>query len=424
MAFLYNNRVMVNMPDGSRVVFSLGKRKHDAERIRSHIDALEDAFKYNTRIPKDTLAWLESAPEKLRRRLLARGLAPKNAEDEALEKPVKRLGELVDEYTATRKGDKTSTLAHMKQPMANLIEKFGKDRDIATITEGDAEDWQRWMKSHKRFSQNTVRRRTASCKLLFKYAVKKRYIASNPFADLKCTVSGNHEKMYYVTREDIDRLNAKLPDDEWRAIVVLARFGGLRCPSEVFALKWADINWEHDRFRVRCVKTEHHNGRGYREVPLFPEVAEALLKLWEIAEEGAEYVIVKHRHHTNINKALCDIMGRCGLTRWPKLFQNMRATRATELRREGVSSDLVNGWIGHTEDVAERHYLTSTDDDFAKAAGRKLSLERSLQVGATTCNTVPVSPSDAMVCVGAQPVETNGPERTRTSDLALIRGAL
>ena len=38
----------------------------------------------------------------------------------------------------------------------------------------------------------------------------------------------------------------------------LARYGGLRCPSEVVALTWADVDWERGRFLVKAPKTAHH----------------------------------------------------------------------------------------------------------------------------------------------------------------------
>jgi hypothetical protein len=58
---------------------------------------------------------------------------------------------------------------------------------------------------------------------------------------------------------------------------------------------------------------------------------------------------------------------RAGLTPWPKLFQNLRATRETELAAEHpihVACD----WIGNSKAVAKKHYLQVTDSDFQKTA--------------------------------------------------------
>ena len=53
-------------------------------------------------------------------------------------------------------------------------------------------------------------------------------------------------------------------------IFALARYGGLRTPSETKSLKWGDVDFERGRIRVPSPKTEHHEGKGSRLIPLFP----------------------------------------------------------------------------------------------------------------------------------------------------------
>ncbi len=51
---------------------------------------------------------------------------------------------------------------------------------------------------------------------------------------------------------------------------------------------------------------------------------------------------------------------------WPKLYQNLRATRATELAGEHPAH-VAAEWIGHSTLVANKHYWQVTDDDSTKA---------------------------------------------------------
>ena len=53
---------------------------------------------------------------------------------------------------------------------------------------------------------------------------------------------------------------------------------------------------------------------------------------------------------------------------WPKLFQNLRSSRQTELT-ETWPAHVVCAWIGNSEVVARDHYLQITDEHFATAAG-------------------------------------------------------
>ena len=63
-----------------------------------------------------------------------------------------------------------------------------------------------------------------------------------------------------MTREETDRILA-VCNPEWAAIVSLARYGGLRCPSEVLSLRWQDINWDTGRIHVTSPKTARSGSR-------------------------------------------------------------------------------------------------------------------------------------------------------------------
>ena len=51
---------------------------------------------------------------------------------------------------------------------------------------------------------------------------------------------------------------------------------------------------------------------------------------------------------------------------WPKLFQNCRSSRETELAEE-YPVQVVCSWIGNSVRVAAKHYLQVTEDHFSKA---------------------------------------------------------
>ena len=152
---------------------------------------------------------------------------------------------------------------------------------------------------------------------------------------------------------------------------MLARYAGLRTPSESFALRWGDINWERGVIHVTCPKLAHHEHFASRLVPLFPELRGPLLDLFGEAESGAEHVIARHRlGSANLRTEFKRIIVRAGLIPWPRLFQNLRASRETELMRE-YDLATVCKWIGNSPAVAARHYATSMDlnADFQRAAG-------------------------------------------------------
>ena len=52
---------------------------------------------------------------------------------------------------------------------------------------------------------------------------------------------------------------------------------------------------------------------------------------------------------------------------WPKLFQNMRASRATELVKD-FPEHVVTAWMGHSKRIAQKHYLQVTEEDYKQAS--------------------------------------------------------
>ncbi len=74
--------------------------------------------------------------------------------------------------------------------------------------------------------------------------------------------------------------------------------------------------------------------------------------------------------YTNANqlyrKNVKAMVEKAGLTIWPKLFQNLRSPRETELA-EQYPVQVVCAWIGNSPAVAAKPYLQVTDEHFSKA---------------------------------------------------------
>jgi hypothetical protein len=79
-------------------------------------------------------------------------------------------------------------------------------------------------------------------------------------------------------------------------------------------------------------------------------------------------IITRYRgDDTNLRTQLQKIIKRAGLTPWPKLWQNLRSTRQTELA-ETYPMHVVCQWIGNSQAVAAKHYLQVTDEHYLQAS--------------------------------------------------------
>src|SRR5262249_18716284 len=187
---------------------------------------------------------------------------------------------------------------------------------------------------------------------------------------------------------------------EWRLIFALSRWGGLRCPSEVLALRWVDVDWERSRFTVRSTKTEHHEGKDRRIVPIFPELMPHLADAFDRAEPGQEFVVTRCRDDgVNLRTQLVRIVERAGLVPWPKLFHNLRASRQTELA-ERYPIHVVCAWLGNSTAIANEHYLQVTEAHYEQAAQipAQSAAERACQGG----TAFPAGNEKAHDCKGLQ----------------------
>ena len=138
-------------------------------------------------------------------------------------------------------------------------------------------------------------------------------------------------------------------------------------------------------------------------IPLFPELRPFLEECFDLAEPGTEYVITRYRDtKANLRTQLLRIIQRASLQRWPKLFQNLRSTRETELA-EDFPIHVVCRWIGNSQPVAAKHYLQLTDDHFAKAVRNPVQQPAVLprtgsQAGSATDQKAPVLQGNASGC--------------------------
>jgi len=159
----------------------------------------------------------------------------------------------------------------------------------------------------------------------------------------------------------------KAPNATWRSLLVLARLGALRIPSEAQGLKWEHIAWEEKRISiVASSKTEHHLRRAVRIIPLLPPIEKELLRLFADAEDGAEFVFPGLRADSNLRSRLESILQRAGVKQWPKLWQNLRASGSTDFARI-LPSHVAAEICGHTEQIAQEHYWKVSDSDLNSA---------------------------------------------------------
>lgn len=101
---------------------------------------------------------------------------------------------------------------------------------------------------------------------------------------------------------------------------------------------------------------------------MFPELADRFRAVFEAeGAEGNVHVITCYRDPgQNLRTQFERYIEAAGLKPWPKFFQNLRASRATELAHRFPSHPAA-AWLGHSEKIADAFYRTVTDEHFRRA---------------------------------------------------------
>jgi integrase len=336
-----------------------GVNKAGTIKILRYVEDIETSKRNGLLMDPTTAAWLGKIGDGLSEKLAAAGLIERRISS--------NLGDFLSSYIARRTDVKSGTRTNYDQVRLNLVAFFGYEKALRSITLHDAESFRNWLKSEEGLSENTIRRRCGRARQFFTAAKKSKLVEENPFDGMPVTVNGNKDKERFVTENESQKILTACPNAEWRLIFSLCRYGGLRCPSELLALKWTDIIWDSSRIIVTSPKTEHHKGHENRVIPLFPELLKPLMEVQEQAATGSVFIITRYRSaNQNLRTEFNRIVKRAGIIPWQKPFQNLRSTRETELM-ETYPSHVVCRWIGNSEAVARKHYLQTTDEHFAKA---------------------------------------------------------
>jgi integrase len=345
-------------------------KKPTAERLRDAVRVLvnkkinDDPTRH-----KPTEEWVGNAVPEIREKLARFGLWQK-----PFKHTVKELwDEFLAKYTFGTDNTRKTYLTARKR-----FDLFFKPNELITkLTKPRIEEWKASLLATGKLGEPTVAGTIQKAKTVFNWAKEQKWITESP---VKGVVEGNYRNPANdreVTQEEYHLLLSACPCQDWRTIITLARIGGMR-PCEIMELRWTDIGvGKHkDHFRVFSPKLNRYKHLREREVPLFPEVLEELDRLQAITDGSREFVINLNngsREGVNLVQPFTTIAKRAGIGKIVRPFDNMRASRATEVERDyGAMAESL--WLGHSMKTAKDFYLFVPEEVSAAAvAGKEVS---------------------------------------------------
>ena len=119
----------------------------------------------------------------------------------------------------------------------------------------------------------------------------------------------------------------------------------------------------------------------------------------------------------NLRTTFLNVVRKAGLTPWPRLFHNLRASCETDLLAE-LPIASVTAWIGHSAEVALKHYAQVRTGDFDRAAGRQ-AVQNAVQLPAEVVRFAVQSQADASGLEATNSEETR--ENVALGDSEFVR---
>lgn len=360
---------------GKKHTARLGKVPHAlADQWRVLVDRLIACVGLGLAPDPELRAWLDRMGDGPRRTLVTAGLAPPRG--------ARTVGDLCDRYERSLerrvevKQASPATLANGRVVTGNLREHFGPDLPLERVDTEGAERFRRWLRSDGRsdgggaLAETTTSRRCRRAREIFAIAVDEGWLAQNPWRRLRNFRETDTRRDVYVPRATIEGVIAACPDRELRLVLGLARYVGIRVPSEMAGLLLADFDLERGVVRVTSPKTAYRDGQGERLAPIWPELEPLVTDVFEAALVGQTHALP---HLGGVTGAA--VTGRAqracraaGVVPWPKLWVNLRASCERDLL-EKHPIDKVASWLGHSPMVALKHYSRVARQADASAAG-------------------------------------------------------
>jgi integrase len=298
----------------------------------------------------------------------------KNAEDlnAVLSEGQITLGKLVELFTVHHCS--RSVNKRYPEEIKILVKRLGlNDHPISKITERDLQTAVINLKKKDQkpeagrepqpISPVTMNRYLSYLKILLNFAVKRSLIAKNPLEHWAKT--SEPPRSLRLNAEDLRAIYAHAkPHLQW-VIKCAANLGCRPGPSELFSIRWSDVDLKNGVVKVPCAKKDGQGG--YRVVPVSEIFLNDLIAASEIATTPflCEYM---GKRIDKIRRSLKTATRKAGITYDVRMY-DLRHLYATTLLRGGANLKAVSELLGHrstkmTVDV----YAHAIDEDKRRAA--------------------------------------------------------
>jgi integrase len=234
-----------------------------------------------------------------------------------------------------------------------LLSHFGSNRLIDTISRADAADWRHELS--QQFLDSTVCKWVRCAKVIFSHALGHDYIDKNAFDKLRGTARKTETKLLDLSEKQLSETITH--SGKHRVWIALCWYAGLR-KMEAYNLTWDDIVWDKNKLIVQNHGAVTSKARR-REVRIEPQLMTILLDAFENSK--VDRVVGLVAKNSKVCHALRRVTRSLGHDGDGLTMQGLRRCRDT-IWHQQFPAFVCSAWLGHTEQVAMKHYLSVPDE--------------------------------------------------------------
>lgn len=250
-----------------------------------------------------------------------------------------------------------NTVKHEKE----IFEKFGQTIGNAKARELKVQDFENLLKAYP-YKPNSLRLRILALRALYKFAIERGYLKTNPALELK------RPKIPVLPPKHVDpkviEKVFKQMSPAMKSKFMILFYTGMR-PSEMLRLQAQDVNLKAKNLTVRYTVRYSKTNR-FRVLPLHPTLIPIFSELLQDKKEE-DYLFPSrtHEHQVSLRQSLEEACRKAkvkGVT--PYVFRHQFATSVLE---KTGNLRLVQQLLGHSNIQTTTRYATSLDHQLRTA---------------------------------------------------------
>lgn len=281
-----------------------------------------------------------------------------------------------------------ATMARYRSHREALLDWLGPKRSkrpLEALTSQEAREWREFLQDGGRTGK-TVLSYTKDAGAIYRAAIREGLVAFNPFSALEAIDTSDSLERKPFTGDEVGKLLAAAPSEEWRGLILVAAFTGLRL-GDASRITWDAVDLENKLITLIPSKTKKKK----REVriPIQPDLLAYLLAAPVSDDTPSALVFPKLGKmnigdRTGLSQTFNTIMASAGVDRgkpsrvlkegettkgrvtYERGFHSLRHTFTTWLRSAGVSEEDRMALTGHS--TRESHQIYSHADEEALRA--------------------------------------------------------